>query len=92
MQHQAASNVNPLKHPSVRDVWPQSVRHERTFDTAEFTGFLDEALKPSRSPQNEAYADFFLLLGEKRACASAKGYTRDGVTFPSAMRTAATCA
>lgn len=56
--------ANPFKHPSVKEVWPQSVRHERSFSDAEFIAFMEEARTPSRSPQFEDYADFFLLLAE----------------------------
>ena len=56
--------VNPFKHPTVKEVWPQSVKHERCFTNADFTCFMEEARKPSRSPQNGDYADLFALLAE----------------------------
>ena len=56
--------VNPFKHPSVKEVWPQSVKHERCFTNAELAHFMEEARKPSRSPQNGDYVDAFLLLAE----------------------------
>ena len=56
--------VNPFKHPSVKEVRPQSVKHERCFTDAELAHFMEEARKPCQSPQGQEYADFFTLLAE----------------------------
>ena len=61
--------VNPFKHPTVREVWPQSVRHERCFTNAEFSSLMEEARKPSRSPQNGDYAGRPLCAARRKRSA-----------------------
>ena len=56
--------VNPFKHPSVKEVWPQTVKHERCFTNAEFSSFMEEARRPSKSLQTGDYVDVFILLAE----------------------------
>jgi len=55
---------NPFSHPIVRDVWPQSVPHERSFTDAEYRTFTDLAAKPNLSPCRADFLDLFLLLAE----------------------------
>lgn len=42
---------NPCKHPDVRDVCPQRVKHERAFTDTELARILDAVCDRSRSLQ-----------------------------------------
>ena len=56
--------VNPFKHPTVKEVSPQRVAHERSFTDTELACFMEEARKPCNSPQAQDYVDLFTLLPE----------------------------
>ena len=56
--------ANPLKHPSVKELRPQTVKHERCFTNAELACLMDEARKPWQSLQAEDFVDVFTLLAQ----------------------------
>jgi len=55
---------NPCTHPDVRDVRPNSVKHERAFTAEQVDTFLSACETRNKSPQKGDYAEFFLLLAE----------------------------
>lgn len=56
--------ANPFKHPSVKEVRPQTVKHERCFTDAGLALFMQEAQTGCSFWQIGDYAEFFLLLAE----------------------------
>lgn len=64
VDRQALVASKPFSHPTVREVWPQSVAHERAFTDADLGAFMDEAAKPNRSPFQADFLDLFLFLVE----------------------------